>query len=93
MILCAGNYTVTPVKYGFEINITGTIGNYSMNISEEGQPGKTHHHQLSNQDLYHVKFLKPCTEYEHHVAFVDHVGKETPCNSAEDKTRTIGMSE
>ncbi|XP_027146065.1 receptor-type tyrosine-protein phosphatase C isoform X4 [Larimichthys crocea] len=84
-------YTVTPVIWLRDQHYRHH-GNYSMNISEEGQPGKTHHHQLSNQELISCQFLKPCTEYEHHVAFVDHVGKETPCNSAEDKTRTIEMN-
>ncbi|XP_074490883.1 receptor-type tyrosine-protein phosphatase C-like [Sebastes fasciatus] len=37
-----------------------------------------------------IEHLKPCTEYEHSVAFID-AGKATPCNP-ENETMTSGMS-
>ncbi|KAF3835313.1 hypothetical protein F7725_027871, partial [Dissostichus mawsoni] len=45
-------------------------------------PITTSNTSFSDESLTHeIKHLKPCTEYEHDVAFIDAVGKETPCSS------------
>ncbi|KAK1897605.1 Receptor-type tyrosine-protein phosphatase C [Dissostichus eleginoides] len=80
------SYMVAPSKSGFDINMKRnfTPGNYIINIKETGRPdtGKNYSVQFSDESLTHeIKHLKPCTEYEHDVAFIDAVGKETPCSS------------
>ena len=85
-ILCPGSYTVTPSNSGFNItmNKNFTTGKYIIIINETGRPdtGNNYPVQFSNEKLTHeIKHLKPCTEYEHDVAFIDAAGKETPCSS------------
>ncbi|KAL3047206.1 hypothetical protein OYC64_021430 [Pagothenia borchgrevinki] len=80
------SYTVTPSNSGFNItmNKNFTTGNYTIIIKETGRPdtGNNYSVQFSNESLTHeIKHLKPCTEYEHDVAFIDAAGKETPCSS------------
>ncbi|KAK1896738.1 Receptor-type tyrosine-protein phosphatase C [Dissostichus eleginoides] len=80
------SYMVAPSKSGFDINMKRnfTPGNYIINIKETGRPdtGNNYSVQFSDESLTHeIKHLKPCTEYEHDVAFIDAVGKETPCSS------------
>ncbi|KAM8745202.1 receptor-type tyrosine-protein phosphatase C isoform 2-T2 [Acanthopagrus schlegelii] len=89
--LCS--YTVTPIKFGLQIDITSSPpGLYTINISEVGQQetGKTFNNQTSSHDITH---LKPCTEYEHHVMFNDGTDGQTPCNSTEHKTWTFSMNQ
>ena len=91
-ILLAGSYTVTPIKFGLQIDITSSPpGLYTIKINEVGQQetGKTFNNQTSPHDITH---LKPCTEYEHYVMFNDGTDGQTPCSSTEHKTRTSSMS-
>lgn len=97
-ILCAGSYTVTTSKSGFNITMNGnfTTGDYIINITETGPPdtGKSYPLPFSNESLTHeIKRLKPCTEYEHDVAFNDAAGKETPCTTQTNTTKTNKWSE
>ncbi|XP_073331810.1 uncharacterized protein [Pagrus major] len=92
--LCS--YTVTPIDFGLQINITSsTPGNYIIKINEGGQHEteetfNIEHNQTSSRDIKH---LKPCTEYEHNVTFNDGTG-QTPCSSSPGhKTRTSSMSQ
>ncbi|XP_056233640.1 receptor-type tyrosine-protein phosphatase C-like [Seriola aureovittata] len=90
-----GSYTVTPIKFGFQIDITSsTPRDYTINISEEGRPvtGKNITVHQSNQNSSHeIKHLKPCTEYEHYVTYLDGAG-EKHCSHPENKTRTTDIS-
>ncbi|XP_067368096.1 uncharacterized protein [Channa argus] len=88
------SYTVTPIKFGFWINITGsTNGTYIINITEEGQREiRSSVVYIAYQASHELKHLKPCTEYEHNVAFIESNGRETPCQKTENKTRTNAMS-
>ncbi|XP_018526213.1 receptor-type tyrosine-protein phosphatase C isoform X2 [Lates calcarifer] len=94
------SYTVTPIKFGFQINITSsTTGNYNITINEEGRPdteNKSMVQHSSQNSSHEIKHLKPCTEYEHSVTFIDtSAGRENiHCNSTEkdNKTTTIEMS-
>nr|XP_046247143.1 receptor-type tyrosine-protein phosphatase C-like isoform X3 [Scatophagus argus] len=90
------DYTVTPVKFGFQIDITSsTNGTYTINIEEEGLTWKKYHeHQHSNQSSsLKIQHLKPCTEYKLGVTLIDNNGDETSCNHAGNKTKTIDMSQ
>ncbi|XP_051231656.1 receptor-type tyrosine-protein phosphatase C-like [Dicentrarchus labrax] len=51
--------------------------------------------QLSKETSSHdIKHLKPCTAYEHSVAFIDSTGEQTTCNSTGNETTTTpGMKE
>lgn len=95
--MCAGSYTVTPIKFGFKIDmINVTAGVYALNITEDGQPGTGNRSivRFFNQSSSHeVKHLKPCTKYEHNVAFIDRTGKEIPCDHSGNVIMTIEMSE
>ncbi|XP_074490897.1 receptor-type tyrosine-protein phosphatase C isoform X2 [Sebastes fasciatus] len=84
-----GSYTVTPITFGFRIDMmmSSTTGNYTITLNEEGQQNKSIHFSSQSHEIEH---LKPCTEYEHSVAFID-AGKATPCNP-ENETMTSGMS-
>ncbi|XP_051231654.1 receptor-type tyrosine-protein phosphatase C-like [Dicentrarchus labrax] len=92
------DYTVVPIKFGLEITLTkgSTAGNYIIKV-KEGRLEKetTIIHQDSNQTSSHnIKHLKPCTAYEHSVAFIDSTGEQTTCNSTGNETITTpGMKE
>ncbi|XP_034002345.1 receptor-type tyrosine-protein phosphatase C isoform X3 [Trematomus bernacchii] len=78
------SYTVTPSNSGLDItmNKNFTTGNYTIIIKETGQPdtGNNDPFLFSENSTHEIKHLKPCTEYEHDVAFIDAAGKKTPCN-------------
>ncbi|XP_071342220.1 receptor-type tyrosine-protein phosphatase C isoform X2 [Trachinotus anak] len=90
------SYTVTPIKFGLQIDITSsTPGNYMIKINEEGQQdtGRTITVQRSNQNSSHeIKHLKPCTDYEHSVTYRDGAGENKTCSQTENKTRTTAIS-
>ncbi|GLD72632.1 receptor-type tyrosine-protein phosphatase C-like isoform X3 [Lates japonicus] len=90
------SYTVTPIKFGFQIDITSsTTFDYTININEKGQRKSMVQHS-SQSSSHEIKHLKPCTEYEHSVTFLDSAGRENiHCNSTEKDnktTTTIEMS-
>ncbi|XP_040895639.1 receptor-type tyrosine-protein phosphatase C-like isoform X2 [Toxotes jaculatrix] len=90
------SYTVTPIKFGFQFNITSsTTGDYTINIKDEDQSETAESVTVySNQTSSHdIKDLKPCTEYEHNVAFIDAAGQENPCDYTESQTRTNDINE
>ncbi|KAG7230603.1 hypothetical protein INR49_025320, partial [Caranx melampygus] len=87
------SYTVTTIKFGLQIDISSSnSGDYTINLKEQGQPGDTITVQHSNQNSSHqIKHLKPCTEYEHNVIYLDGAGGDKTCRHAEDKTRTTDI--
>ncbi|KAK5930600.1 hypothetical protein CgunFtcFv8_026822 [Champsocephalus gunnari] len=92
------SYTVTTSKSGFNITMNGnfTTGDYIINFKETGRPDTVNSYPLpfSNESLTHeIKRLKPCTEYEHDVAFNDAAGKETPCTTQTNTTKTNELKE
>ncbi|XP_039667291.1 receptor-type tyrosine-protein phosphatase C isoform X2 [Perca fluviatilis] len=91
------SYTVNAITFGFQIDMkNSTTGNYTIKIKEKGRP-KTEEmftvHFFIQNSPHEIKDLKPCTEYELNVAFIDSAGKETSCNSTEKKTWTNGISD
>ncbi|KAM8746277.1 uncharacterized protein AB9X84_017201 [Acanthopagrus schlegelii] len=92
--LCS--YTVTPIKFGLQIDITSSPpGLYAIKINEVGQQetGKTFNADFGQTSSHDITHLKPCTEYEHYVMFNDGTDGQTPCSSTEHKTRTFSMSQ
>ncbi|XP_074490882.1 uncharacterized protein LOC141767463 isoform X2 [Sebastes fasciatus] len=85
------SYNVTPIKFGFLIDMimNSTTGDYTITLNEEGQAKSIYNF---NQSRHVIEHLKPCTEYEHSVLFIDGAGKATPCNGTENETMTSGMS-
>lgn len=96
LLFCAGSYTVKPITFGFQINIikSSDAGNYIISITDEGSSITE---QISNSPServsYDIKHLKPCTEYKHHVTFIDSSNMTTFCNKTENTTTTSAMSE
>ncbi|XP_035863123.1 receptor-type tyrosine-protein phosphatase C isoform X2 [Sander lucioperca] len=91
------SYTVKAIRFGFQIDMmTSTTGNYTINIKEKDGP-KTEEkftvHSFIQNSKHEIKDLKPCTEYEHNVTFIDSAGNVTSCNNTENKTQTITISE
>ncbi len=88
LILGAGSYSVTPIKFGLQFNITNsTRGNYSIYIEQEDQNEKReeiveHANEASSRD---IKRLKPCTSYKHMVELHVHNGSSIRCNHTENK--------
>ncbi|XP_036969780.1 A-agglutinin anchorage subunit-like [Acanthopagrus latus] len=90
------SYTVTPIKFGLQIDITSSPpGHYTIKINEVGQQetGKKFNADFGQTSSHDITHLKPCTEYEHYVMFNDGTDGQTPCNSTEHKTRTSSMSQ
>ncbi|XP_056234151.1 uncharacterized protein LOC130170662 [Seriola aureovittata] len=89
------SYTVTSIKFGFQIDIkSSTPRDYTINISEEGRSDTGKHitvHQSSQSSSHEIKHLKPCTEYEHYVTYLDGAG-EKHCSHPENKTTTTDIS-
>ncbi|XP_070687977.1 receptor-type tyrosine-protein phosphatase C isoform X2 [Pempheris klunzingeri] len=80
------SYTVTPITSGFKINMTSsTSGTYNITINDKGLPERRFS-SSSQSPIYEIKHLKPCTEYNHNVTFIDSTGKGTPCEITENKT-------
>ncbi|XP_053288563.1 receptor-type tyrosine-protein phosphatase C isoform X3 [Pleuronectes platessa] len=79
-----GNYTVKPIKFGLQINITSSAVNpvpTSIMIHEEGKPQTAARSSAphSNPSSSHeIKQLKPCTKYEFNVT-LDDKDRPTPC--------------
>ncbi|XP_060933938.1 receptor-type tyrosine-protein phosphatase C-like isoform X2 [Limanda limanda] len=78
------NYTVKPIKFGLQINITSSAVNpvpTSIMINEEGKPqteaipSASHSKQSSSHE---IKQLKPCTKYQLNVRLGDK-DQPTPC--------------
>ncbi|XP_067452631.1 receptor-type tyrosine-protein phosphatase C [Thunnus thynnus] len=93
------SYTVTPIKFGFQINfINSSLDTYTINVKEEGQNqigGKAiFQHSNPNITTHNIRHLKPCTDYEHNVTF-DHAGIEISCNHSDSNTtvKTMEMTE
>ncbi|XP_067452635.1 receptor-type tyrosine-protein phosphatase C-like [Thunnus thynnus] len=84
------SYTVTPIKFGFQINfINSPLGTYTVNVKEEGQneTGIKYPAQHSNPNIttHNIRHLKPCTVYEHNVTF-HYAGTEILCDHSDSKT-------
>ncbi|XP_044217610.1 receptor-type tyrosine-protein phosphatase C-like [Thunnus albacares] len=89
------SYTVTPIKFGFQINfINSSLGTYTVNVKEEGQNqigGKAiFQHSNPNITTHNITALKPCTDYEHNVTF-DHAGTKILCDHSDYKTTVTTM--
>lgn len=95
LLFCAGSYTVENITFGFQINITSSVaGNYIISITDEGSPITERKFKNSSERVsYDIKHLKPCTEYEHNVAFIDSNNMKIFCNKTENRTKTSAMSE
>ena len=82
--MSAGNYTVKPIKFGLQINITSSAVNpvnNSIMIHEEGKPQTAARSSAphSNRSSSHeIKQLKPCTKYDLNVTLEDE-DRPTPC--------------
>ncbi|XP_047443648.1 receptor-type tyrosine-protein phosphatase C isoform X2 [Mugil cephalus] len=89
------SYTVTPIEFGLKITVKNfTTGNYSISISEkDGSETKTYTEFSNENSSREIKHLKPCTDYEHRVTFINSDGNETPCDSDQDVTTTSTLSE
>ncbi|XP_047198836.1 receptor-type tyrosine-protein phosphatase C isoform X2 [Hippoglossus stenolepis] len=91
-------YTVKPIKFGLQINITSSAVihvNATIMINEQGKP-LTKAISLaphSNQSSSHeIKQLKPCTKYELDVTLASDKHQPTPCITVND-TVTDPISE
>ncbi|XP_028259746.1 receptor-type tyrosine-protein phosphatase C-like [Parambassis ranga] len=84
-------YTVTPIKFGFNIEINST-GYYSLSVAEKGRAEiETSITDFFNQNSTHnFTHLKPCTDYELNVTLTDN-GKT--CVNTGNETKTTGLSE
>ncbi|XP_067452634.1 receptor-type tyrosine-protein phosphatase C-like [Thunnus thynnus] len=108
LLLCAGiigvadsppppqcSYTVTPIKFGFQIKfINSPPDNYTINVKEEGknETGIKYPAQRSNPNIttHNIRHLKPCTVYKYDVTF-DHAGTEILCDHSDNKTTVKTM--
>ncbi|XP_054458931.1 receptor-type tyrosine-protein phosphatase C [Anoplopoma fimbria] len=85
-------YNVTAIQFGFQVDILNfTPANYNVTVKEEGRPGKPIV-QSFNQKSHKIPYLKPCTEYELNVTFIDNAGKATPCKHIENRTMTLTLN-
>ncbi|KAM7409681.1 hypothetical protein PAMA_001260 [Pampus argenteus] len=88
------SYTITPFKFGFQINITnGANGSYSLNVKEVNQ-SETRKEILQNNNQNssfrtHID-LKPCVSYDHNLTMN---GKDTCKHSDNKPVRTTEMTE
>ncbi|XP_054459267.1 uncharacterized protein LOC129094971 isoform X1 [Anoplopoma fimbria] len=84
-------YNVTAIQFGFQVDMLNfTPANYNVIIKEEGRPGKPIV-QSFNQKSHKIPHLKPCTEYELNVTFIDNAGKAKPCKHIENRTMTLTL--
>ncbi|XP_069377837.1 receptor-type tyrosine-protein phosphatase C isoform X2 [Paralichthys olivaceus] len=90
------SYTVNPIRYGIQINITSSaVVKASIEINEEGKPETKQLFTVLrfNQTSSHpIKQLKPCTEYNAHVK-VHYSNETTSCNIIGNDTSTSEIYE
>ncbi|XP_068599267.1 receptor-type tyrosine-protein phosphatase C [Brachionichthys hirsutus] len=88
-------YDVTPIKFGFSINITSSIPGkykYIISIHEDRRPARTEPGDISGQNsLRDIKHLKPCTKYNHKVEFVMNADRRIYCNATWNEATTTEM--
>ncbi|KAM9831487.1 receptor-type tyrosine-protein phosphatase C [Neosynchiropus ocellatus] len=88
----AGSFTVTAVKYGYELNISSidNSSSFTINVREtHGEPyNTTYRHGVG---VLPIKSLKPCTDYE--LSVFDDRFPERVCNLSGKLVKTIGMAE
>lgn len=93
--MCAGYYSVTPVKFGLSVTLSDSAHG-SYNITVTASSGKTRNEQLShnkNESVVNVTNLEPCTEYTTTVTFTSN-GSDTNCKAKGSETiRTEEMGE
>ncbi|KAM7409684.1 hypothetical protein PAMA_001261 [Pampus argenteus] len=88
------SYTITPFKFGFQINITnGANGNYNLIVKEVNQ-SETRKEILQNNNQNssfqtHID-LKPCVSYDHNLTMN---GKDTCKHSDNKPVTTTEMTE
>lgn len=88
MHLCAGSYTVTAVKFGIEITVSGPdFGSYNISVTASSGDTLSHVHN-ENKSVVPILNLKPCTEYTATVSFINN-GSTTDCEST-NKTVSTG---
>lgn len=93
--MCSGSYTVTPIEFGLQIDVMKSPpGEYDISIIEGGRRVINEMFNFTQPGQQDIQHLKPCTEYEHQVAFIQSDGNKTlQCNSTGNKTETKEMSE
>ncbi|KAM9384076.1 uncharacterized protein KZ484_005992 isoform 1-T1 [Pholidichthys leucotaenia] len=78
--------------FGLKFDITNKgNGNYNITVVDKVR-GQEIKKEAVGQTPHEVTHLKPCTEYEHKVVFIDSHGTETPCSIPENKATTTEMS-
>uniref|UniRef100_A0A8C3AVG1 Receptor-type tyrosine-protein phosphatase C n=1 Tax=Cyclopterus lumpus TaxID=8103 RepID=A0A8C3AVG1_CYCLU len=78
------SYSVTPIKFGLLVDmLNSTNASSSISLKEKGQPGQPGQPLLQSfkQSSHEINHLKPCTEYELNVTFIDSAGKESSCTT------------
>ncbi|XP_035767457.1 uncharacterized protein LOC102779482 [Neolamprologus brichardi] len=88
------SYNVTPIEFGLQINVMNSPpGEYNISIIEGGRRVIEETFDFTHSGQQDIQRLKPCTEYEHQVAFIHSDGNKTlQCTSNGDKTETKEMS-
>ncbi|XP_069377840.1 receptor-type tyrosine-protein phosphatase C-like isoform X2 [Paralichthys olivaceus] len=85
------SYTVNPIRYGIQINITSSaVVKASIEINEEGKPETKQVFTVLRFDQtssHPIKQLKPCTKYNAHVK-VHYSNETTSCNIIGNDTST-----
>ncbi|XP_034385893.1 uncharacterized protein LOC117729182 [Cyclopterus lumpus] len=63
--------------------LNSTNASSSISLKEKGQPGQPGQPLLQSfkQSSHEINHLKPCTEYELNVTFIDSAGKESSCTT------------
>ncbi|KAM9385456.1 receptor-type tyrosine-protein phosphatase C [Pholidichthys leucotaenia] len=86
------SYKVTPITFGLKFDITNNDnGTYIITVVDKVR-GQEIKKEVVGQTPHEVIHLKPCTEYEHKVVFIDSHGTETPCSIPGNKTTTTEMN-
>lgn len=60
---------------------------------EKGNPETERVEKVENLSSYEFKQLKPCTEYEHQVTFINKGSILSTCNATKNSTSTVEMRE
>lgn len=88
------SYNVTPIEFGLQIDVMNPPPQYNISIIEGGRRVINKRANFTHSGQHDIQHLKPCTEYEHQVAFIQSDGNKTlQCNSTGNKTETKEMSE
>lgn len=87
LVFVSGNDTFKDISSGFQINTTSFLTDYTISFLEKGRP--EHETKYLNAPNDQINNLKPCTDYQLSVTFINNSKSQIVCSETK-RTRALG---